>query len=203
MWATACLFISYTNTVHGPLKFLVWPNAISLSLSGLTEIPILDLQLCSCNFLWHFKYLDIDTFLYNGSCDRMVSCKNIVFSNSESLKKKTFPTGLYNDSLLCLRLTPLILTHCGWFASFYQHSSRKTKSLNLTNDWVFLGHSHNLQYSLELFSNILSKRPSWCRRVSRSRFQLQPGWDKSSFNWPSTVSCPADGVLSKCKIKVE
>ena len=74
---------------------------------------------------------------------------------------------------------------------------------NLNNDSVFSGHSQNYKYSLELFSKILRKRPSWCSRVSRSRFQLQPGWDKSSFSWPSAVSRPADGVLSKRKIKVE
>lgn len=44
-------------------------------------------------------------------------------------------------------------------------------------------------------------RPSLWSRVSRSRFHLQHGWDKSSSNWPLAFSPPADRGLSKCKIR--
>lgn len=57
------------------------------------------------------------------------------------------------------------------------------------------------KYLLELFSKILTKRQSWYSKVSKSKFKLQYGWDKSSFSWPWAAISLADGLLSKCKIK--
>ena len=49
----------------------------------------------------------------------------------------------------------------------------------------------------ELFNRILGMRPPLWSRVSRRRFHLQQGCDKSSFNWPWAVSPPTDGGLRR------